>query len=251
MDLLSNRVAYKLSEMKIETKWDQGQPVGIYLAQGISFIVAALGVVKAGGCYVSFDPAIRNVTQISPMVSDSKLSVVITDRNYCHKFTHQWPELGLVIVDDLKRHAEHPLIKFSNPNNIPFHILYTSGTSGRQKGVQITHRAVIDLVCHTNYITISPEDHIAHCSTTIFDSMTFDIWGPLLNAGTVVVFDQEKVVDPEQLSVALVDQKISHVLLTTSIMAKLAHYSAPFKHLKTILFGGALHNRNSLSNSQA
>ena len=139
LDLLSNGVAYKLSEMKIETKWDQGQPVGIYLAQGISFIVAALGVVKAGGCYVPFDPAIHNVTQISPMVSDSKLSVVITDCNYCHKFTHQWPELGLVIVDNLKRHAEHPLIKFSNPNNIPFHILYTSGTSGRQKGVQITH----------------------------------------------------------------------------------------------------------------
>jgi non-ribosomal peptide synthetase component F len=52
-------------------------PVGIYMERSVEMLVALLGILKAGGCYVPLDPAYP-VGRIEFMLADSGASVVLT-----------------------------------------------------------------------------------------------------------------------------------------------------------------------------
>ncbi len=65
--------------------------------------------------------------------------------------------------------------------------MYTSGSTGRPKGVMVPHRAVVRLVKNTDYIEFTEHDVFLQFSPVSFDASTFEIWGPLLNGGSVAV----------------------------------------------------------------
>ena len=48
---------------------------------------------------------------------------------------------------------------------------------------------IIRLVTGTDYLALGPHDRVGHLSNVAFDAATFEIWGPLLNGGTVVGVD--------------------------------------------------------------
>ena len=62
--------------------------------------------------------------------------------------------------------------------------MYTSGSTGGPKGVAIPHRGIVRLVCHTDYVQLTPADRVAQVSNVTFDVATLEIWGALLNGAT-------------------------------------------------------------------
>ena len=55
------------------------------------------------------------------------------------------------------------------------YVNFTSGSSGRPKGIVIPHRGVVRLVRNTNYVQVQPGDPVAHASNVSFDAATFEI----------------------------------------------------------------------------
>ena len=51
----------------------------------------------------------------------------------------------------------------------------------------VPHRAVVRLVKNTDYIEFTEHDVFLQFSPVSFDASTFEIWGPLLNGGSVAV----------------------------------------------------------------
>ena len=64
--------------------------------------------------------------------------------------------------------------------------MYTSGTSGRPKGVMVEHRAILRLVIQTTYVELDASTRILMTGALAFDASTFEIWGALLNGGMLV-----------------------------------------------------------------
>ena len=67
------------------------------------------------------------------------------------------------------------------------YISFTSGSTGVPKGVAIPHRGVIRLISKPTFASLSPGERLLQLAPVAFDASTLEIWGALLNGGTVVV----------------------------------------------------------------
>jgi len=77
-------------------------------------------------------------------------------------------------------------VSLGGPESLAY-VMYTSGSTGKPKGVMIENRAIIRLVRNTNYCRFGPEEVFVLFAPVAFDASTFEIWGPLLNGGRLVV----------------------------------------------------------------
>ena len=64
------------------------------------------------------------------------------------------------------------------------------------KGISITHRGVVRLVCGTDYIRIRSDDRIAQASNASFDAATFELWGALLHGATIIGISKDVSLSP-------------------------------------------------------
>jgi amino acid adenylation domain-containing protein len=126
----------------------------------------------------------------------------------------------------------------ARPSHLAY-VIYTSGSTGKPKGVAVPHRAVIRLVCNSDYVRLDAVDCVAQASNASFDAATFEVWGALLAGARLVVVPTEVLLEPTRLADALTREGIGVLFLTTALFNRLAQLPAPpFSGLKTLLFGG-------------
>src|SRR5262249_43655834 len=70
------------------------------------------------------------------------------------------------------------------------YVMYTSGSTGEPKGVEVTHRGVVRLVRGVKYAELSEREVVLQASSVTFDASTFEIWGALLNGGRSVMYGE-------------------------------------------------------------
>ena len=94
--------------------------------------------------------------------------------------------------------------------------MYTSGSTGRPKGVAIPHRGVVRLVRGQAYAEFASPQRFLLMASTSFDASTFELWGPLLNGGTCVIFPHE-LPDFAALEKFVRDQQVTCLWLTAGL----------------------------------
>jgi tyrocidine synthetase-3 len=117
--------------------------------------------------------------------------------------------------------------------------MYTSGTTGKPKGSIIPQNGVVRLIRNTNFINLRPEDRILLTGAIVFDATTFEIWGALLNGGTLYIVDKEVILDARTLGEELKKNEITVLWLTAPLFTQLAEESTSiFSELKYLFSGG-------------
>src|SRR5205823_6627323 len=80
---------------------------------------------------------------------------------------------------------------------------------------------------------------VAHLASPSFDATTFEVWGALVNGGTVVVFERDTVLVPADFAAALHEQAISSAFVTTALFNRVAQdVPGAFGGMRELLFGG-------------
>src|SRR5699024_10157405 len=118
------------------------------------------------------------------------------------------------------------------------YVLFTSGSTGQPKGVVDEHRNLVRLVKNQDYV---PEDsaRVLQTGALSFDASTFELWGPLLNGGTVALVETEMVTDPVQLRSALETYAINTMWMTAQLFNNLVDLDVDvFAPLEFLLIGG-------------
>ncbi|PWY55829.1 hypothetical protein DGG96_09950 [Legionella qingyii] len=236
LDVKTNQLASYLRNNGITSE----SFVAISLDRGINLIVAILAIVKSGAAFVPLDINYPD-ERLNYMLNDTKPSLIITQEQYCTRFDNF---LGRVVfIEELGdklsdiRNYEHDIV-WSKPNSAAY-VMYTSGSTGIPKGVVVEHYNIVRLVKNTNYITITSKDVVAQSSNISFDASTLEIWGALLNGACLCILGFDEVLSPSKLKMAIQNNKISILWLTTSLFHQIAHYSEPvFSSLKYLLVGG-------------
>ena len=94
--------------------------------------------------------------------------------------------------------------------------------AGRRASSSRTGRS-IRLVTGTDYLQLGPDDRVGHLSNVAFDAATFEIWGPLLNGGTVVGVDADTASPAEPARTdSVAERSITVVFMTTALFNRIA-----------------------------
>lgn len=191
-------------------------PVGVCMDRCTDMIVALLAILKAGGTYVPLDPSYPP-QRIEWMVADSGVRILLTQQ----ALTSLVKSVGieLLSLDNKTEEAENvsdePPASLNTPDD-PAYIMYTSGSTGQPKGVEIPHKAVIRLLFGVDYVDLTGKQTFLQLAPVSFDASTFEIWGALLHGHRCVLFEQ-RIPDLDKLGRTIHKHNVSCLWLTASL----------------------------------
>jgi amino acid adenylation domain-containing protein len=210
LEAKANKLARQLRAMGVKPD----KPVAIFMDRGPEMIVAALGILKAGGCYVPLDPAYPP-ERIAAVVEDARPAVIVTQRS----LSIELPQLNarLILIDDsavVQPGPELPPTLHAKPENLAY-LIYTSGSTGRPKGVEVPHRSVVNFLgSMARCPGLSRDDILLAVTTFSFDIAVLELFLPLIVGGTVVLAPREATIDGHAL-LALLKRSQATVMQAT------------------------------------
>ncbi|HEX8362676.1 MAG TPA: amino acid adenylation domain-containing protein, partial [Longimicrobium sp.] len=204
LDARANRLARLLRERGARA----GEMVAVLVPRSLELVVAELAVLKAGAAYVPIDPSFP-AARIQFMVADSGARLVLA------RSGDVLPELaaGRMDVDTVDGPAD--ALPEVPGNDAAAYVMYTSGSTGTPKGVVVPHRAIVRLVINNGYADFA--DRVAFAANPAFDATTMEVWGPLLNGGTIVVIPADVFLDADAFAHTLADHDVGVLFLTTAV----------------------------------
>ncbi|MCY8532791.1 amino acid adenylation domain-containing protein [Bacillus vallismortis] len=248
-----NERANRLARMLISEGVGPEQFVALALPRSLEMAVGLLAVLKAGAAYLPLDPDYP-ADRIAFMLKDAQPAFIMTNIKAA---AHIPPAENVprIILDDpelvekLKRYpAENPnntdRIQPLSPLNTAY-VIYTSGSTGVPKGVMIPHQNVTRLFAATDHwFHFSSDDIWTMFHSYAFDFSVWEIWGPLLHGGRLVIVPHHVSRSPESFLRLLVKEGVTVLNQTPSAFYQMmqAEREQPdlgqALSLRYVIFGG-------------
>ncbi|WP_368862446.1 amino acid adenylation domain-containing protein [Frankia sp. Mgl5] len=209
----------------------RGVPVGgrvaVALPRSADLVVCLAAVLRAGAAYVPIDPGYpaRRATAI---LQDSAARVVITDAATATAFADVFTAAGVAMMtideDAVRRQltdgaSEAPVLSRPlTPDDIAY-VIFTSGTTGRPKGVAVSHGAAVNrLLWGREALGFSPSDRVLLKTPFTFDVSVPEFFLPLIVGAAVVVARDSAHGDPGYIAGVLRRQHITSVHFVPSML---------------------------------
>jgi pristinamycin I synthase-3/4 len=237
LEARANGLAWRLRALGVGPE----SRVGLAVERGGPALAAGtLGIVKAGGAYVPLDPELPP-GRLAYLLADSAVRVVVATegaRAALGGFAGEVVALDPAAPAPAGAAAAPPPAE-TDGRSLAY-VIYTSGSTGRPKGVEVPHSAVARLVLGTDYLQLGPGDRVAQVATPAFDAVVFDLWGPLLTGGAMVVgISKETVLTPGALGRAFADAGVTAAFLTSALFHQaVADDPRAFATVRHLLVGG-------------
>ncbi|MEO5956482.1 MAG: amino acid adenylation domain-containing protein [Nitrospiraceae bacterium] len=174
--------------------------VGICLERSTEMLVALLAVWKAGGAYLPLDPDFPR-DRLRFMVEDAGAPLVVTTAALSDLFEFQ--TCRVLCLDRTRsafaRETDHCLPPVASSGDLAY-ILYTSGSTGQPKGVEITHRSLVNFLWSMKREPgCSAQDICLSVTTLSFDIAGLELYLPLLVGGHVEIVSRGVAMDGYRL----------------------------------------------------
>jgi amino acid adenylation domain-containing protein len=192
-----NGLANRLGRAILVQRGQRNEPVGLLVEHDEVAIVAMLGILKAGKAYVPLDRYLPPA-RIDCILEDAEVGLIFTDNENHSLISARVTSLSnnnVAILNtdeiDFGLSGEN-LDPRPSPDSIA-HIFYTSGSSGRPKGVVSDHRTVLhNTMNYTNAFHICLEDRQSMLLPLSGSSTPTDIYCAVLNGARVCPWDFKK-----------------------------------------------------------
>ncbi|MCC2669885.1 MAG: tycC2, partial [Armatimonadetes bacterium] len=193
-----------------------GDLVGIYLPRSAELVAVLLGILKAGAAYLPLDLA-SPPERLRMMLAEAGAPLVVTSTSLAAALGE--PDCRVLQIDgpeaNLAAYAVGNLDLDAAPDDLAY-VMFTSGSSGKPKGVEIPHRAIARLVFGVDYCAFGPAETHLLLAPVSFDASTFELWGALLHGGRCALFP-DALPTLEALGAALRDYEVTTLWLTASL----------------------------------
>jgi amino acid adenylation domain-containing protein len=218
----SNRLAHYLRKLGANSR----TRVALCVDRSFDMFVGLLGILKTGAAYVPLDPS-HPPDRVASLLEDAEPAVLITQQKLlANAPVHRIPA---VILDAdwhkiARASADFPANDVQSDE--PAYVLYTSGSSGKPKGVEGTHRGAMNRMSWMweRYPFEAGEVCCQKTNLGFVDSI-WEIFGPLLAGIPSVILPAEVVRDPEELLRSLAGEGVTRIVLVPSLLRALLDHA--------------------------
>jgi amino acid adenylation domain-containing protein len=221
-----NEKANQLAHYLIAKGIRPGTLVAVSVERSPDLTVALLAALKAGAAYVPLDYSYPKDRLAFMLKETSPECVICTDatRRKLPESNHTLIALDSDAESIGKQSLLSPGIKAPDPR---LYVLYTSGSSGKPKGVEGTHGGALNRFewMWGRYGFEAGEVSCQKTNLGFVDSV-WEIFGPLLAGVPSVIVPQEALVDPEELIGYLAEHDVTRMVLVPSLLRALLDHAS-------------------------
>jgi amino acid adenylation domain-containing protein len=223
--------------------------VAVCVKPSIDILISILAIFKCGAIYVPIDPT-HPAALIATILEEVQPRLVLTQTAVSEvaspdRFTHFCFDRDWALVE------AQPLDTMQPPN-VPVtlahrsHVFYTSGTTGKPKGVVALHRNVAHFInVAQQRFGFNRTDAFVSMARYTFSISFFELLFPLCCGGNVRLIERETVLDPPRLTEVLKDVTVLHA--GPSLLGTLIKFvrdnpavSPAFERIRHVSTGGDL-----------
>lgn len=190
--------------------------VGVLLGRSAEYVISCLAALAAGGAFLVLELAYPP-DLLADVIDDAKPAVIVTHTSEVGKIKQGVPVITLdKQTSDANGTAKEPssLPPDNDLDRLAF-VAYSSGTTGKPKGIANPHRApVLSYDLRFQFQDVKPGDRVA-CNVFFI----WEILRPLLRGATVVTVPDETSYDPVSLVDLLASRGITETLMTPTLLA--------------------------------
>jgi D-alanine--poly(phosphoribitol) ligase subunit 1 len=187
---------------------NDNSPVIVYGHKQPEMLAAFFGCVKAGHAYIPIDEALP-IDRILRIIGDSQSKLIISPTclpdglrldsaiTVCHESKDSGPTLSGIFAEYF---GKRPALERQVSPDDNYYIMYTSGSTGAPKGVQLT------LGCLTSFVRWGLTAFRIQANQTFLNKVPFsfdvsfmDSYLALVSGGTVRCIDKEMIANPREL----------------------------------------------------
>lgn len=233
---LRGRAADLASSLR-EAGVGSGHVVALLQSTGVDLVASELAVLAVGAAYLPIAPD-TPAQRITTLLHDASARVALVDRE----------------VEGVPHHIDVRTVATGRGSTLPdvagaedvAYVMHTSGSTGRPKGVVVPHRAILGRVCDVTYVDLGPETVVLQTGAMSFDAATFEVWGPLLNGGTLVLGDGQPPT-ARRVASAVSGDGVTLMFLTTALFNEIVDDDPTVFGACQVLVGGETNSPGHLA----
>ncbi len=203
-------------QLKNNCMISEGDIVGVYLERNIDFLIAILGIWKAKCIYIPLDlnyPSER----IIDIASNSRMKAIITDATIKEKISDIVSSFDITFCAHKQLSGE----KFDEAIDLETvaYIIYTSGSSGKPKGVMVQHKGMMNhMMAKIEELHMNQDTVIAQTASQCFDISIWQMFSALIVGGIVYVYSDNIIRNPMRFLKHVDEHKIKIVEVVPSYL---------------------------------
>ncbi|KAL8696456.1 MAG: hypothetical protein Q9224_002786, partial [Gallowayella concinna] len=164
-----------------------GELVPVYFEKSLWAAVAMLGILRAGGAFVPFDPS-NPLDRTKAIIKSVNARFILTSSRHYHTFE----SLGaspIVVDKTFQRTGSASSVSMVDvPSHSPAFVLFTSGSTGQSKGVVQEHGSVCTISkAYGETLHVDYSSRVLQFASYAFDVATVDIFNTLMHGGCVCI----------------------------------------------------------------
>lgn len=230
LDVISNDLAAEFLRVGDGVR----EPIGLYMDLSWYVLPAFLAAAKAGLPYVPLDLSwpeerMRRVLDFA----GCKVLVVMPGKSVPSSISENRTLMHLDAI------PKSDTILTAVPASTPLYIMFTSGTTGEPKGVVVSHANAEQFATARPFPGFEAGDRISAFISLAFDGSVGEVWGGMLNGGTVVYAEKNTSLDSRRCQAFFAEQAIDCCVLSASVFNILSGQDpAIFEGLKKVILIG-------------